>query len=219
MNLETDPDPFADFDFGLDDDPPEPARPDPPRSDDLVPIAGLADWLSIGTSRIGELARDGVLPRVVTLGGHRYPVKSCVQAYVTHLRETAAAARKIDPDLAAAKLALTEANAVKVELQNAKAKGELLAAGEVRAVWAGIAADLRSRLLALPKRMALDRAATARIDRELRAALEDLADGTAMTAAYMANTPDSGPTAVDSPISGVSLAENETAPVGGSYAV
>ncbi len=81
--------------------------------------------------------------------------------------------------MAAAKLSLTQANAAKVELQNAKAKGDLLDAATVRAEWLTVASDIRARLLAVPSRvaatLALDRAAAAALDGEIRRALIDLA--------------------------------------------
>ncbi len=46
--------------------------------------------------------------------------------------------------------------------------------------WRGLAVDLRARLLAVPPRitsaLGLDRDTSARLDRELRASLEDIAD-------------------------------------------
>ena len=214
MLPETEIDLFADL-----YDPPESKAEPLYRADDMVTAAMLADWLGLTSGRINELARAGILARQFDGFGHRFPLRLSIQAYALNLRASATARSQANPELAAAKLALTEANAVKVGIWNQRARAELIPAGEVRAVWAGIAADLRSRLLALPKRMALDRAATARIDRELRAALEDLADGAALTASYMAKPPDSGAVAGDSLISGVALTENETAPVGGPHAV
>jgi phage terminase Nu1 subunit (DNA packaging protein) len=102
-----------------------------------------------------------------------------VRAYCEHTR-AAASRRAADPDLAAAKLALTRENAAKVELQNARARGDLLDAQTVRAEWLSVAADLRARLLAVPARVAaavgLDRPAAAALDRELRRAMTDLAE-------------------------------------------
>lgn len=156
---------------------PDPACPDSGLPD-LVTSATLADWLGLTAARVNELARSGVLPREPVPGGWGYPIKACVRAHAEHAR-TLAARRQADPDLAAAKLALTEANAAKVELQNARARGGLLDAQTVRAEWLSIAADLRARLLAIPSRVAaaaaLDRPAAAALDAEMRRALADLA--------------------------------------------
>jgi phage terminase Nu1 subunit (DNA packaging protein) len=70
------------------------------------------------------------------------------------------------------------ASAEKLEIQNARARGDLLDAGDVARAWVEIVTDLRSALLAVPSRVAgrcgLDRRATAALDAELRAAMEML---------------------------------------------
>jgi phage terminase Nu1 subunit (DNA packaging protein) len=142
---------------------------------DMVDAAEVADWLGLTSNRVNALSREGVLPRI----NQRFDLKPTVQAYAEHCRNGVTRQRG-DPDLAAAKLALTEANALKVELQNAKANGDLLDAANVRAEWLGFATDLRARLLSIPSRVAarlcLDRAASAALDAELRRAMEDLSE-------------------------------------------
>ena len=142
----------------------------------------LASWLGLSTSRVLQLAADGVLQRVTINGRVMFPHRASVLAYIETQR-SAAARRAANPDMDAAKLALTEANARKVELQNDKAAGDLLPVQLVRNEWLGIVTDLRSRLLAVPQRVAaklsLDRAVLASIDGEIRAAMADLvADAT-----------------------------------------
>ena len=162
---------------------PDPITPDVTSLDsDLVTSAVLASWLGLSTSRVLQLAADGVLQRVTLNGRVMFPHRASVLAYIETQR-SAAARRAANPDMDAAKLALTEANARKVELQNDKAAGDLLPVQLVRNEWLCIVADLRSRLLAVPQRVAanlsLDRAVLASIDGEIRAAMADLvADAT-----------------------------------------
>lgn len=69
------------------------------------------------------------------------------------------------------------ANAEKIELQNAIARKEMLRAADVQAEWSTILTDVRAALLAIPSRLTdLDRQTVERVDREIRAALEALAD-------------------------------------------
>lgn len=186
------------MDFDIDDFlgiNPDPITPDATSLDsDLVTSAVLASWLGLSTSRVLQLAADGVLQRVTINGRVMFPHRASVLAYIETQR-SAAARRAANPDMDAAKLALTEANARKVELQNDKASGDLLPVALVRNEWLGIITDLRSRLLAVPQRVAanlsLDRAVLASIDAEIRNAMADLvADAT--------NPPDSASLAANS---------------------
>lgn len=176
---------------------PDPITPDVTSLDsDLVTSAVLASWLGLSTSRVLQLAADGVLQRVTLNGRAMFPHRASVLAYIETQR-SAAARRAANPDMDAAKLALTEANARKVELQNDKAAGDLLPVQLVRNEWLGIVTDLRSRLLAVPQRVAaslsLDRAVLASIDGEIRAAMADLvADAT--------QPPEIAPLAGESPL-------------------
>ena len=71
------------------------------------------------------------------------------------------------------------AEAEKVELQNAKMRGELVATADVLASWSGMIADCRQRLMAIPSRLgarlALPPTTVAAMDEEIRAALQALA--------------------------------------------
>ncbi len=163
---------LAGIDEFLADDPAEEAS-------DRVSAAELAEWLGLTSSRINQLARDGVIPRETAPGGYVFPCRAGVRAYCEHTR--AAASRKsADPKLAAEKLRLTTAQADKAEQQAARDRGELVHVDEVRKAWGQIITELRGALLAAPERVAstvgLDRAATTALDAEIRAALTQLAD-------------------------------------------
>ncbi|MGJ8594374.1 hypothetical protein [Sulfitobacter sp.] len=146
--------------------------------DDLATSAELGDWLGLTSSRVNQLARDSILPRVDAPGGFAFPLKHSVQAYAEHLRNRSV--RSSDPRLADEKLRVAAGQADKLDIQNQKSRGELIPAAAVRAEWLSVAADLRARLLAVPSRVAaklsLDRPATAALDVELRRAMESLAE-------------------------------------------
>ncbi|WP_238372434.1 hypothetical protein [Heliomarina baculiformis] len=146
--------------------------------DDLVTSADLGSWLGLTSSRVNQLARDSIIPRVDVPGGFAFPLKQSVQAYAEHLRNRSV--RNSDPRLADEKLRVAAGQADKLDIQNQKARGELIPANAVRAEWLTIVADLRARLLAVPSRVAaklsLDRPATAALDVELRRAMQALSE-------------------------------------------
>lgn len=123
---------------------------DPPETDDLVSAAVLAGWLGVTPNRVHALAREGVLPRQPD---KRFPLKSAVRAYCTHAG-AGAQGRRVDAELAAEKLRAAKATAEKLELQNAKARGEIIAAAEVEREWADVLRGLRAAFLSLPSRAA-----------------------------------------------------------------
>ena len=85
-----------------------------------------------------------------------------------------------DPRYLAEKIRLANAQAVKVELQNAQVRNELLSAKDVEAEWSAILRDLRAAMLAVPSRVQqrlphLSAHDVSEIDREIRDALAGLA--------------------------------------------
>lgn len=82
-----------------------------------------------------------------------------------------------DPELLAEKVRLTAAQGTKLELQNAAARAELVRAAAVEREWTNILHDVRRAMLAVPARLTgVERSIVERVDREIRDALEGLAD-------------------------------------------
>lgn len=151
--------------------------PDPaPETADLVSAVDLSEWLGLTANRVSALAREGVLPRNAS---KLFPLKAAVRAYADHAR-AGAQGRRVDSELAAEKLRAAKATAEKLEIQNAKARGDLLDGREVANEWRSIVTDLRAAVLAVPSRVAgrmgLDRATTAALDAEMRDAMEVISD-------------------------------------------
>lgn len=72
---------------------------------------------------------------------------------------------------------LISAQADRAERINRVESGELVPAADVQAEWSDICVRLRQRLMAIPVRIGVKHPrAVADLDRELRAALEELAD-------------------------------------------
>ena len=154
--------------------------------DSGVPIPGtmteaeIATFLGIGTSRVRTLARDGHLVKV---SRGRFDVRASLAAYLSRLRDGAVkGGGQVPDDLKAEKLRLAKHQADKIEIQNAAARGELVRSADVEREWANVLRDVRSTMLAVPSRVGsklahLTAHDVAEIDREIKAALEGLANG------------------------------------------
>ena len=142
--------------------------------------AELAAFLGLASSRIRTLVRDGVMVRI---DKGRYDVGASLRNYLTRLRDGAVKGGGQVPDeMKAAKLRQTEAAAQKIEIQNAAARGELLPASAVASEWAGILRTVRAGLLAVPSRVSarlghLSAHDLSEMDLEIRAVLAELAGG------------------------------------------
>lgn len=143
---------------------------------DIVTARELAEWLGLTPNRVSALGRDGIIPRTED---KRYPLRAAIHAYCEHAR-AGAVGRRVYSDLAGQKLRSAKATADKLELQNAKARGDLLDGKQVANEWRTIVTDLRAAILAVPSRVALhmgmDRTTTAALDREIRDAMEGIAN-------------------------------------------
>lgn len=151
---------------------------DGPSAGDVVSAAELADWFGITAARINAMAREGRIPR---RPDGTFDLKPAVRAYCETLRQRMGkSALALNPELNAEKIRLAREQADKTALQNAKARGELIATDVVARTWAETVTDLRAALLAVPSRVAgragLDRRATALLDAELRAAMTAISE-------------------------------------------
>jgi len=134
----------------------------------------LSEWTGVSEQHLRSLARKGVIPMRVP---GRFPLKAAVRATVDHLRTTRPGAAS-NASLAEERKRLIAEQADREALRNAETRGELVSATDVKAAWESILTDVRARLLAVPARLPeLDRATAERLDREIRDALEALANG------------------------------------------
>lgn len=161
------------------EDPPSEAIPG------LATESEMAQLLGITANRVRTLARDGMLHRPVR---GRYDVRASLKTYIGDLRDKAsrlgyAGGKHLGKsDLEAEKLRLARQQADKIEIQNAAARGELVKASDVERAWAAVLRDVRAAMLAVPSRCGatlphLTAHDIAELDREIRSALEGLADG------------------------------------------
>lgn len=138
----------------------------------------LAKWLNLSVRTVKSLAAEGKLVKA----DRGYDVEASLQAYATQLR--GAAAGRGDPETIAAKRRLDKARAELAEAKAAREAGTMVVADEVERTWSDITRRIRSRLLAIPSRLAqtfghLSRMEIGALEREIRDALVELADDAA----------------------------------------
>ncbi len=135
----------------------------------------LADLLDLSVGRVLGLARAKHIPR---MSAGRFDRRAAVRAYVAYLRQNPVGRKSADPALADERRRLVREQADREAIRNAVTRGELVPAADVKATWESILTDVRAAMLAIPSRVPeLDRATADRLDREIRAALEALANG------------------------------------------
>ncbi len=138
-----------------------------------VSAADLARLLGLSANRVSVLAAEGVIQKE---SRGRYALARSIQGYAEWVRQNPAGRKRVGGDQ---KDRLTAAQADLAELKLEQTRGNLLHIEDVRREWAAIAIDLRARMLAIGPRVAsalgLERATAARLDSELRSALEDIA--------------------------------------------
>jgi len=144
---------------------------------DAMTADQLGELLGISGRVVRELAQRGIIRKA---GRGTYPVRPSVKAYCAHLREQAAG-RAGATSLTAERQRVAKEQADKLALANAVARGEMVSAKSVEAGWASILRDVRAAMLAVPSRCGsnlshLTSHDVGEIDREIRAALEALAD-------------------------------------------
>ncbi|QFG37294.1 phage terminase Nu1 subunit (DNA packaging protein) [Paracoccus pantotrophus] len=141
---------------------------------------GLCDLLGISPAMLTELKRRGIAKH---LGRDAWDLAVTVQGYCAHLRGTASGrgdeAAVLNLTGERARLARLQADAQ--DLKNAALRRELVPAVEVAREWGEALRAIRARVLAIPSRVRsalphLTPADVAALDRETRAALDDLAD-------------------------------------------
>ena len=144
------------------------------------PLAVIAKLLDLSERRVQQLSREGVIPKA-TRG--QYDLIGSVRGYVQYLRDQAVSAQAGAPDYAAERARYIRARADLVEMEAAQRRGALITVEDIEAAWIKVLALLRTRVLALPDRLApqVHIAASLAETRNLlsvnlREALEDLAN-------------------------------------------
>jgi phage terminase Nu1 subunit (DNA packaging protein) len=137
-----------------------------------IGVSELAGLLRLTERTISDLVRRQVL----TKRGRGFRLDEAIGAYAEHVR-TRAAGNRPSPAVEA-RARLLEIQAQRAEVELAERRGELLVKRDVMAEHVQVFREIRSRLLALPDRLAgrcgLDRVAVALADEEVREVLTEL---------------------------------------------
>jgi phage terminase Nu1 subunit (DNA packaging protein) len=150
-------------------------------SADMVGAKRLAWLFGVSTTRVHQMIREGILPRSVD--GKRYDEAAAVQSLVRHLRSQLRLAQRGGANLATERTRLTKTKADIAEAQRQVTLGNLVPADQVGLVWQEIVVTARTRLLAIPDKVAAriaavrsPREAAALVRAELYEALSELAN-------------------------------------------
>lgn len=120
-------------------------------SSSAQPIAVIAKLLDLSERRVQQLSREGVIPKA-TRG--QYDLIGSVRGYVRYLRDQAAKAQAGAPDYASERARFIRARADLAEMEAEQRRDALIPADEVETAWIAVLALLRTRLFALPDRLA-----------------------------------------------------------------
>lgn len=139
--------------------------------------ADLCDLLGISPAMLAELKKRGI---AVHYRRDAYDLAKTVNAYVTHLRDTASGrgGEEHVTSLTAERARLARGQADAQAIKNAKLRGELIEAAAVERQWSDILRQVRARILAVSPRLRqvldLDAHQANIVDREVRDALSEL---------------------------------------------
>ncbi len=153
-----------------------------PKDDDiLVDVATLASVFACDERTVRGYAERGI---AVKSGRGRYLLKASTRNLIEHLRETASGrgGHEAVESLTAERARLAKEQADGHALKNQLARGELIEAAIVQDRWSGVCASIRQKMLAIPTQAAAAMPAMSRaeidvLDRLIRDALTELADG------------------------------------------
>src|SRR6056297_2871901 len=110
------------------------------------PIGVIARLLDLSERRVQQLSREGVIPKA---DRGQYDLIGSVHGYVRYLRDQALKAQAGAPGYAAER-----ARADLAEMEAEEKRRSLIASDQIEAAWIAVLALLRTRLLALPDRLA-----------------------------------------------------------------
>lgn len=128
---------------------PDPESPDmrPEARPDTVSSSELADLLGLSSRWIQKLTADGV----ITKSENGYSLSKSVQQYCDYLRN---GAKSNQPELDAANLRLVQAKADTAEISVSILLGDTVRLDMVEKVWGNLVTIFRSRVLAMPWKLA-----------------------------------------------------------------
>lgn len=153
------------------------------RGEPTCRVAEMGNLLNLEERRIQQLAKAGIIPRPKR---GRYPLVGSVRAYVEYLQDCAFKRDTSDPgatEMRRERIRLWRARADRETLELGRLRGTLLDREVVGDTWGKLVVNFRSRILAVPSRLALTLAGVSdpaavhgRLEKELHAALAELSE-------------------------------------------
>ncbi len=135
----------------------------------------MAKLMTISNRHLDMLATQGALEKI---GPARWDTRATLAGFIAYKSKPGSKSLELEAE----KLRLAKEQADKLEIANAKARGDLVGADEVEREWSGALRDIRAAILATPSRIGsrlphLTAHDIAEVAKELSAALADLSEG------------------------------------------
>lgn len=112
----------------------------------------VADHLDLSQARVNQLLADGILSKKRGHGG--FDLDHCRTQYIRYLRSRQMGQQNQSASLNDVKIKLVQAQAEKAELEAKELQGKLIPTQEVEEYWIDFVSNCRSKLLALPSKLA-----------------------------------------------------------------
>lgn len=119
----------------------------------LIPVATIATILNLTTTRVQQLAKDGVIPKA---SHGQYELIASVTSYIKYLQERVpgGGGSKMSADINDERARLLKAQADMAEIELAERSGSLVAVERVESDWIQVLSACRSKLLGIPTKSA-----------------------------------------------------------------
>lgn len=126
------------------------SKNDKSNADIVVTAEVLAKFLRVNTSRVHQMAREGIIPKPKS--GRAWDLMSCLHAYLDYKGKSGSK----DAEYWDEKTRLTKAQADKEELAVFEKKGQLVDAAEIIQEYSGFVLACRAKLLSMPTKLAYE---------------------------------------------------------------
>lgn len=140
-----------------------PKKEKPAETPGYWPTTKMAELFELSARRIQQLTQDGILKTHETPAGRRYNVGEATKDYIKYLRDLLDRKKntqndKLETDKLQAEVDIKNAKARVAELHLAELEGTMHRAEDVEAITTDLVFLIRSMLMALPGRLAVDTA-------------------------------------------------------------
>lgn len=140
-----------------------PKKEKPAETPGYWPTTKIAELFELTARRIQQLTQDGVLKTHETPAGRRYNVAEATKDYLRYMRrqleqKQSAQNNKLETDKLQAEVDIKNAKARVAELQLAELESTMHRAEDVEAMTTDLVFSIRSALMAMPGRLAVDTA-------------------------------------------------------------